>query len=152
LDAAIDKAFTEGDEVIVEQFIKGTELTCGLFKYKGEFTVLPITEVVSKNEFFDYEAKYTANMAEEITPARIPDETAERIRKIVMAIYDVLGCKGIVRIDFIVSENRIFLLEVNTTPGMTATSFIPQQIRAAGMELKDVFTMVIEQAIAGSVS
>jgi D-alanine-D-alanine ligase len=143
LDAAIDKAFTEGDEVIVEQFIKGTELTCGLFKYKGEFTVLPITEVVSKNEFFDYEAKYTANMAEEITPARIPDETAERIRKIVMAIYDVLGCKGIVRIDFIVSENRIFLLEVNTTPGMTATSFIPQQIRAAGMELKDVFTMVI---------
>jgi D-alanine-D-alanine ligase len=149
LDAAIDKAFTEGDEVIVEQFVKGTELTCGLFKYKGEFTVLPITEVVSKNEFFDYEAKYTANMAEEITPARIPDETAERIRKIVMAIYDVLGCKGIVRIDFIVSENRIFLLEVNTTPGMTATSFIPQQIKAAGMELKDVFTKVIEQAIEG---
>ncbi|MFT3737892.1 MAG: D-alanine--D-alanine ligase [Breznakibacter sp.] len=148
LDAAIEKAFTEGDEVIVEKFVKGTEITCGLFKYKGEFTVLPITEVVSKNEFFDFEAKYTAHMADEITPARIPEETAGRVRKIVMAIYDILGCKGIVRIDFILSDNRIFLLEVNTTPGMTATSFIPQQIRAAGFDIKEVFTKVIEEACA----
>jgi len=148
LDGAIEKAFTEGDEVIIEQYIKGTELTCGLFKAKGEFTVLPITEVVSKNDFFDFEAKYTANMADEITPARIPEEAADRIRKIVKAIYDILGCKGIVRIDFILSENRIFLLEVNTTPGMTATSFIPQQIKAAGLELKSVFAKVIEEAMS----
>lgn len=147
LDAAIEKAFVEGDEVIIEQFVKGTEITCGLFKHKGEFTVLPITEVVSKNEFFDFEAKYTAHMADEITPARIPEETAERVRKIVKAIYDILGCKGIVRIDFILSDNRIFLLEVNTTPGMTATSFIPQQIRAAGIDIKEVFAKVIEEAI-----
>jgi D-alanine-D-alanine ligase len=148
LKAAIDKAFTEGNEVIVEQYIKGTEVTCGLFKVNGEFTVLPITEVISKNDFFDYEAKYTAHMAEEITPARIPDEAAERIRKIVTAIYDILGCKGIIRIDFIISENRIFLLEVNTTPGMTATSFIPQQIKAAGLDIKSVFTKVIESVMA----
>lgn len=145
LDAAIQKAFTEGDEVIVEQYIKGTELTCGLYKTNGKHHVLPITEVISKNDFFDFEAKYTANMAEEITPARIPDEVADRIRTIVAIIYDILGCKGIVRIDFIVNEGRIFLLEVNTTPGMTTTSFIPQQIRAAGLDIKEVFTDVIEE-------
>ena len=147
LYSAIAAFIREGDEVIIEQFVKGTEITCGLFKHKGEFTVLPITEVVSKNEFFDFEAKYTAHMADEITPARIPEETAERVRKIVKAIYDILGCKGIVRIDFILSDNRIFLLEVNTTPGMTATSFIPQQIRAAGIDIKEVFAKVIEEAI-----
>jgi len=147
LKGAIAKALTEGDEVIIEQYIKGTELTCGLFKVDGEFTVLPITEVISKNDFFDYEAKYTAHMAEEITPARIPEETAERIRKIVVAIYDILGCKGIVRIDFILSDNRIFLLEVNTTPGMTATSFIPQQIRAAELDIKAVFSKIIDSIL-----
>jgi D-alanine-D-alanine ligase len=144
---AIEKAFTEGTEVIIEQFIKGTELTCGLYKTKGEFTIFPITEVVPKNEFFDFEAKYTVNMADEITPARIADDVAERIRKIAALVYDIIGCKGIVRVDFILSDNQLFLLEVNTTPGMTMTSFIPQQIRAAGLDIKAVFTEVIEDAI-----
>lgn len=144
MDDAVAKAFEESDEVIIEQQIKGTELTCGLYKGTAGHVIFPITEVVSKNDFFDYEAKYTANMADEITPARIDDKIADRIRSIVALIYDILNCSGIVRIDFIVSDNRIFLLEVNTTPGMTKTSFIPQQIEAAGLNIKDVFTEVIE--------
>ncbi|MBN2164828.1 MAG: D-alanine--D-alanine ligase [Marinilabiliaceae bacterium] len=145
IDDAIEKAFKESNEVIIEQQIKGTELTCGLYKANGVHNVFPITEVVSKNDFFDYEAKYTANMAEEITPARIDNNTTERIKKIATLIYDILNCSGIIRVDFILSENSVFLLEVNTTPGMTPTSFIPQQIKAAGLNIKDVFTEVIEE-------
>ncbi len=147
LDEAIEKAFIEGNEVVIEQFIRGTELTCGLYKSGDKHTVFPITEVVSKNDFFDFEAKYTVNMADEITPARIPDEVATRIQSIAQLIYNILDCKGIIRIDFILSENRIFLLEVNTTPGMTLTSFIPQQIKAAGLNTFDVFSDVIEDNI-----
>ena len=143
-NVAVEKAFKESDEVVVEQFIKGTELTCGLYKIKGKEVVFPITEVISKNEFFDYEAKYTASMAEEITPARISDSATQRIQKIASLVYDILGCKGIIRIDFFLSEDKIYLLEVNTTPGMTTTSFIPQQIKAAGIDIKEVFTDIIE--------
>lgn len=145
MDSAVEKAFEESDEVIIEQQIKGIELTCGLYKKDGEHVIFPLTEVISKNDFFDYEAKYTANMADEITPARIEKETTERIKKIAALIYDILNCNGIVRIDFILSDNRIFLLEINTTPGMTKTSFIPQQVEAAGLKIKDVFTEVIEE-------
>lgn len=141
---AVEKAFKESDEVVVEQFINGTELTCGLYKIKGKEVVFPITEVISKNEFFDYEAKYTASMAEEITPARISDGATQRIQKIASLVYDILGCKGIIRIDFFLSEDKVYLLEVNTTPGMTTTSFIPQQIKAAGIDIKEVFTDIIE--------
>ena len=144
VDDAIAKAFTESDEVIIEQFIKGTELTCGLYKTNGKHVVFPLTEVISKNDFFDFEAKYTANMADEITPARIDNDTAERIKKIACLIYDILNCSGIVRVDFILSDKTVFLLEVNTTPGMTTTSFIPQQINAAGLNIHDVFSEVIE--------
>ncbi len=143
-NVAVEKAFKESDEVVVEQFIKGTELTCGLYKIKGKEVVFPITEVISKNEFFDYEAKYTASMAEEITPARISNSATQRIQKIASLVYDILGCKGIIRIDFFLSEDKIYLLEVNTTPGMTTTSFIPQQIKAAGIDIKEVFTDIIE--------
>ncbi|MCU4165808.1 D-alanine--D-alanine ligase [Carboxylicivirga caseinilyticus] len=145
---AIEKAFSESSEVIIEQFISGMEVTCGLYKTLENEVRFPVTEVVSKNEFFDFEAKYTANKVEEITPARIEDKVRDRIQSISSLIYDILGCKGIVRVDYIISDNKIFLLEVNTTPGMTVTSFIPQQIAAAGLNIKDVFTEIIEDQIA----
>ena len=148
LEPAIKKAFKESDEVIIEQFLKGTEVTCGLYKTAEKAVIFPITEVVSTNEFFDFEAKYTPGKAHEITPARISDELTLSIKKQSSVIYDLIGCKGIVRMDYIISDNRPFLLEVNTTPGMTITSFIPQQIRAAGMDIKEVFTDVIEDCIA----
>nr|WP_321408824.1 D-alanine--D-alanine ligase [uncultured Carboxylicivirga sp.] len=148
LVSAIEKAFSESSEVIIEQFISGMEVTCGLYKTLNNEVRLPVTEVVSKNEFFDFEAKYTANKVEEITPARIEDKVRDRIQSISSLIYDILGCKGIVRVDYIISDNKIFLLEVNTTPGMTVTSFIPQQIAAAGLNIKDVFTEIIEDQIA----
>ncbi len=144
---AIEKALNESDEVIIEQFIEGREVTCGLFKTKKNTTIFPLTEVISKNEFFDYEAKYTPTMAEEITPARVSDEVRSNIQNLSSAIYDILGMKGIARIDFIIGKEKIYLLEVNTTPGMTATSFIPQQIRAAGLDIKDIFTQIIEDSI-----
>ena len=148
LEPAIEKAFKESDEVIIEQFLEGTEVTCGLYKTAEKAVIFPITEVVSTNEFFDFEAKYTPGKAHEITPARISDELTLSIKKQSSIIYDLIGCKGIVRMDYIISDNSPFLLEVNTTPGMTITSFIPQQIRAAGMDIKEVFTDVIEDCIA----
>jgi len=148
LTPAIEKAFTESDEIIIEQFLGGTEVTCGLYKTKDESVIFPLTEVISKNEFFDFEAKYDATKAEEITPARIDNKVRDRIQSISSLIYDILGCKGIVRIDYILSDNKIFMLEVNTTPGMTVTSFIPQQIKAAGQDIKTVFNVIIEDAIS----
>ena len=144
---AIALAFAEGAEVMVEAFMAGTEITCGVYKTKTKSHVLPITEVVSENEFFDFDAKYKGQV-QEITPARISDTLTERVHKLTSAIYDILGCKGIVRIDYIISEDDVInLLEVNTTPGMTATSFIPQQIAAAGMDIKDVMTEIIENEL-----
>ena len=129
---------------MIEAFMKGTEITCGCYKTKDKEVVFPITEVVTGNEFFDYDAKYNGQV-EEITPARIPEETAERVRLLTSAIYDILGCSGIIRIDYIITEGeKVNLLEINTTPGMTATSFIPQQVRAAGLDIKDVMTDIIE--------
>ena len=141
---AIAKAFAEGEEVMIEAFLSGTEITCGIYKTKLKTQVLPVTEVVSENEFFDYDAKYKGQV-QEITPARISESLTGRVQKLTSAIYEILGCKGIVRIDFIITEGDIIhLLEVNTTPGMTATSFIPQQIAAAGLDIKDVMTEIIE--------
>lgn len=141
---AIAAAFAEGEEVILESFMQGTEVTCGCYKIKDKSVVFPITEVVSKNEFFDYDAKYNADQVEEITPARIPESIAEKIRSLTSRIYDIIGCKGIIRVDYIIIEGEPHLLEVNTTPGMTPTSFIPQQVRAAGLEIRQVLTEIIE--------
>ena len=144
---AIAKAFAEGEEVMIEAFISGTEITCGIYKTKNKTQVLPVTEVVSANEFFDYDAKYKGQV-QEITPARISASLTERVQKLTSAIYDILGCKGIVRIDYIISEGEVInLLEVNTTPGMTATSFIPQQVAAAGLDIKEVMTEIIENEL-----
>ena len=145
---AIQNAFDEGDEVIVESFMSGTEVTCGCYKIKEKEVVFPLTEVVSKNEFFDFEAKYNADKVEEITPARISGELTKQIQALTSKIYDLVGAKGIIRVDYIISsENEVKMLEVNTTPGMTTTSFIPQQVRAAGLDIKDVMTEIIENEL-----
>ena len=144
IQPAIECAFAEGDEVIIEAFMKGTEVTCGVYKTKEKAVAFPITEVVTHNEFFDYDAKYKGEV-DEITPARIPDEVRDRIQALTLHIYDLIGCQGIIRTDYILTDGwKINLLEINTTPGMTATSFIPQQVRAAGLNITDVLTEIIE--------
>lgn len=141
---AIEKAYDEGNEVILESLIQGTEITCGCYKIKGKSVVFPITEVVTENEFFDYDAKYNGEV-EEITPARISQELTQKVQELTSRIYDIVDAKGIVRVDYIIEKDgNPKLLEVNTTPGMTATSFIPQQVRAAGLDIKDVMTDIIE--------
>lgn len=141
---AVEKAFAEGSEVICEAFMKGVEITCGVYKTKDKAVAFPITEVVTSNEFFDYDAKYNGQV-DEITPARIPDEVRDAVQAMTLKIYDILGCKGIIRVDYILTDGwTINLLEVNTTPGMTATSFIPQQVRAAGLNIGEVLSEIIE--------
>ena len=144
LAAAMRKAMMESDEVMIEQFLDGTEISIGCYKTKKKSVVFPATEVVPQNEFFDYDAKYNGQV-QEITPARIPEETAKRVAEITSNIYDILHCNGIIRIDYIISkEQKITMLEINTTPGMTVTSFIPQQVRAAGLSMTDVLTDIVE--------
>ena len=144
LAPAIRKAMMESPEVMVESYLEGTEITQGCYKTREKTVLLPITEVVTSNEFFDYDAKYNGQV-QEITPARIAPEIAERVGKITSHIYDILRCNGIIRIDYIISpQGRISMLEVNTTPGMTATSFIPQQVAAAGLSMADVLTDIVE--------
>ena len=143
---AVEEAFKENSEIMIESFMQGIEVTNGYYKTRKREVKLPVTEVVPKTDFFDYDAKYNGKV-EEITPARIPDELRNRIQELTAKIYDLLGCHGIIRNDYIITDgNKINLLEVNTTPGMTATSFIPQQIRAAGMNLTDVLTEIIEDS------
>ena len=144
---AIERAFAEGNEVICESYLKGTEVTCGVYKTKNKSVAFPITEVVTKREFFDYEAKYNGQV-DEITPARVPDEMRDRVQAMTLKIYDIIGAHGIIRTDYVLIGDEIFLLEVNTTPGMTATSFIPQQVRAAGLDIKDVLSDIIENELA----
>ena len=145
---AIEKAMEECPEVLIEKEMKGVEISNGVYKTKaGGLHVLPITEVVPKTDFFDYDAKYNG-MVEEITPARLSEETTKRVQTLTGAIYDILGASGIIRIDYIISKNEagddvINMLEINTTPGMTLTSFIPQQVRAEGNEMKDVLNEII---------
>lgn len=147
IQPALEAAFAESDDVMIEAFMDGIELANGCYKTRNKSVVFPITEVVSDNEFFDYNAKYKGEVTE-ITPARLSPELTERVKKLTSAIYDILECKGIVRIDYIITEGeKINMLEINTTPGMTATSFIPQQVRAAGIDIKDVMTDIIEEGL-----
>lgn len=150
MDAAIQKAFNESDEVLIEHFLQGTEVTNGIFKTHKREVALPVTEVVPKNEFFDFDAKYKGQV-EEITPARISPELTQAIQQSTSKIYNLLNCRGIVRIDYIITDgDKINLLEVNTTPGMTPTSFIPQQIHYAGLTVSEVLSEIIEDSIAYS--
>ena len=144
LAPAIRKAMMESPEIMVEALLEGTEITQGIYKTQDKTVVFPITEVVTSNEFFDYDAKYNGQV-QEITPARLPQDVTDRVSRITSSIYDILHCNGIIRVDYIVSkEGKISMLEVNTTPGMTATSFIPQQVRAAGLSMADVLTDIVE--------
>ena len=147
LQNAIDMAFNESSEVIIESFLDGREVTCGCYKTKQGSTLLPITEVITENDFFDYDAKYNGEV-KEITPADLSDKMTQTIQQLTAQIYDWVGAKGIIRADFIISNGVPFLLEVNTTPGMTSTSFIPQQVAAAGLSMKNVLTEIIDNELS----
>jgi len=151
LGAAIEKAFKEDDQVLIEEFITGREFTVGVFRSKGEIIILPITEVKSKKEFFDFEAKYTAGLNEETTPAQVDEAVAEKVRAAAKKIYQIFNCSGVIRIDFIYNEAKgePFMLEVNTVPGQSEASIVPQQLRAFGWTLKEFYSALIEEALAG---
>jgi D-alanine-D-alanine ligase len=121
--------------------MKGREVACGVVKTKSRSLVLPVTEIISKNEFFDYEAKYTSGKSEEVTPARMPENITDEIQRLSLRVYDLLGCKGIVRVDFIVIGNKPYFLEINTVPGMTEESLVPKQAQAAGITLETLYSM-----------
>lgn len=144
---AIANAYKEDNELIIESFLDGTEVSVGVINYKGEITVLPITEIVSQNDFFDYEAKYHGK-SEEITPARISEDIAEKIRTIAKKAYTILKMTGFSRSEFIIVDGEPFMLEMNTIPGLTTESLIPQQAKAAGISLEDLFSNSIELALA----
>ena len=143
-DRALEHAFAEGHEVLVESFMKGIEVACGVVRTRQKKIIMPVTEVVPKKEFFDYEAKYTQGFSEEITPARMPEEITSRIQELSSEIYDILGCRGIVRVDFIITDEGPQFLEINTIPGMTPESIIPQQAAVFGISQTDLYSMVIE--------
>ena len=145
LPEAIFKAFEESSEVLVEEFIAGREMACGILVTADKEWLLPITEVIAKNEFFDYEAKYTAGMSDEITPANIPAELAGRLHAMTLAAYKACRCRGLARVDFIVTpEGEPYLVEINTIPGMSGGSIVPKQLREAGISMTEALTAVIE--------
>ena len=146
LQAAIDNSFKEDNEIIIEQFLDGVEVSVGVISYKGETKVLPITEIVSENDFFDYQAKYEGK-SQEITPARISDDYAHKVRLEARKIYETLGMKGFSRSEFIFKNDEPYLLEVNTVPGLTKESILPQQATEAGISVTDLFDNAIEEAL-----
>jgi D-alanine-D-alanine ligase len=149
LEVALEKAFKEDSQILIEEFISGREFSVGVFKTKGEIIVLPATEVIPSNEFFDFEAKYTPGASEEITPGRMTDEEKSRVEQIVATVYQKLNCNGVVRIDYFLENEtgNFYFIEINTIPGQTITSFIPQQVAAYGMDLKDFYTLIVEESI-----
>jgi D-alanine-D-alanine ligase len=144
LHPAIETAMKESDEVMIEAFMQGREVACGVVKVKRKSFVLPVTEIISKNDFFDFDAKYTPGKSDEVTPSQMPEEVTNEIQDLSSRIYDLLGCKGIVRVDFIVIGGKPHFLEINTVPGMTAESIIPKQAEAAGINIGELYSMVIE--------
>lgn len=150
LNDAILKAFKEGSEVLTEEFIQGREFTVGIYKTRGEVRVLPITEIKTSKEFFDYEAKYTDGVTEEITPAALSKEQTLKVGEIVKQVYQQLNCKGMVRVDFILesTNHEFYFIEINTIPGQSANSIIPQQVRATGSNVQEFYGELIEEAMA----
>ncbi len=144
---AVNKALDESPETIIEQFIEGKEFTCGVVKIGERKLIFPVTEVIPKNEFFDFDSKYKPGMADEITPARISEALTLKVQASSSQIYDLCNCKGIVRIDYILKGDIFYFLEVNTVPGMTETSFIPQQIKAMGLNITDLLTDIIQSGL-----
>ncbi|GAB4157718.1 MAG: D-alanine--D-alanine ligase [Winogradskyella sp.] len=146
LKAAVEKSFKEDDEIIIEQFLEGIEVSVGVISYKGKVTVLPITEIVSENDFFDYEAKYQGK-SQEITPARISEDYRDKVKAQAKKIYKVLGMTGFSRSEFIFKNDEPYLLEMNTVPGLTKESILPQQAAAAGISMEELFDNAIEEAM-----
>ncbi len=149
LDAAIRLAFDYDDEILAEEYIKGTEVTCGVMRYKGQVTPLPLTEIRSKNAFFDYQAKYEGH-SKEVTPAEIDPAIAKSIQETSAAIYERLDFKGMCRIDYILRDGQYYMLEVNSVPGLSAESIVPQQARAFGLTLTELFSNSIEACLSSS--
>ena len=146
LQEAIDKSFKEDNEIIIEQYLDGVEVSVGVISYEGDTKVLPITEIVSENDFFDYAAKYEGK-SQEITPARISDDYAQKVKKVAKKIYEVLGMKGFTRSEFIFKNDEPYLLEVNTVPGLTNESILPQQAKEAGISMENLFSNAIQEAL-----
>ena len=146
MKAAINLAFKEDPEVIIESFVKGREVTCGLMKTRKRELIFPLTEIISKTEFFNYDAKYLG-MSDEITPANIDEDLAKKCMQTASEIYDHTRCRGIVRVDFIIRGNQVYFLEINTIPGMSKESIVPQQIRAMGLKEADILREVIEDTM-----
>ncbi|TVR40096.1 MAG: D-alanine--D-alanine ligase [Cryomorphaceae bacterium] len=144
LPAAIEKAFAENPHIMVEAMVSGTEITCGVMRINGKTTALQITEIVSYNSFFDYEAKYREDRREEITPARIAEQDFENCLRTSEAIFDFLDCRGAARVDYILNENGLFCIEINTVPGMSEVSILPQQCEACGMSKTELITQMLE--------
>lgn len=149
LKTALDKAFKEDNQVLVEEFVEGREFSIGAYQTKGKIVVLPTTEVKTKNEFFDYDAKYTPGVTEEITPGEMTPNEKKLVEQVVADIYQKLSCRGVVRIDYFLEREtgKFYFIEINTIPGQTATSFIPQQVAASGMQLKDFYSQILEETI-----
>ncbi len=149
LQTALEKAFKEDNQVLIEEFVAGREFSVGIYKTKGELIVLPATEVIPANEFFDYEAKYTPGATQEITPGRMTEEEKNRVETVVKAVYQKLNCSGVVRIDYFLENqtSNFYFIEINTIPGQTITSFIPQQVAAYGLKLQDFYSQIIEESI-----
>jgi D-alanine-D-alanine ligase len=149
LQGAIEKAFKEDTQILIEEFIKGREFSIGIARLNGKVTVLPATEIISSKEFFDYEAKYTPGVSQEITPADLPEAKSKEIVDIVTQVYLRLNCRGMVRVDFILLEDtqEFYFIEINTTPGQSANSLVPQQVRAAGMDVQEFYGQIIEGTI-----
>lgn len=151
VEEALNKAFNEDSQVLVEEFVTGREFSIGIYKLNGEIRVLPATEIISSKEFFDFEAKYTPGVSEEITPGRMDEREVTRVNKIAAAVYQKLNCKGAVRMDYFLEKDtgNFFFIELNTVPGQTETSLISQQVRATGMALQDFYTELIEEMWSG---
>jgi len=146
IQEALDKAFAEDTQVLVEEFIQGREFTIGVYKGKDGIKVLPATEIISSKEFFDFEAKYTPGVSQEITPGRMNAEEVARVNQIAKEVYLKLNCSGVVRIDYILEEGtgNFYFIEINTVPGQSENSIIPQQVRATGRTIQDFYSELIE--------
>lgn len=147
LEAALNNAFKEDNEIIVEEFIKGRELTCGLIKTQQKEIIFPVTEIICKKDLFDFEAKYTEGMAEEETPANIPEELSLECQEISSRIYDILNCRSVVRNDYIYSKNKLYFLEINTVPGMSEKSIVPKQSESINLPVNELYSIMIDDAM-----
>ncbi len=145
---ALETAFKEDDQLLVETFIKGREITCGIMKYQNEIQVIGITEIISKKEYFDFEAKYDPSLAYEITPAQIPVDIQELCEETSKKVYKALDCKGIVRIDYIFNDSGLYFIEVNTIPGQTQESIVPKQLKTKNLQFTTLCSFFIDEAIA----